>query len=52
MEAEQEHVADYKCPNCGCPVAPNIPQCPNCHGVFKAAQNIPFDPRTEVSACW
>jgi hypothetical protein len=50
MEAEQQQVAKFECPQCGCLVAPNTPQCPTCHGLFKAAQDIPFDPRTEVSA--
>jgi predicted ATP-dependent serine protease len=49
MQAEEKQ-ADYKCPNCGTAVAPNTPQCPNCHGLFKAAQDTPFDSRTEVSA--
>jgi hypothetical protein len=49
MQAEEKQ-EEYKCPQCGCPIAPNTPQCPNCHGLFKIAQDIPFDPRTEVSA--
>jgi len=41
----------YQCPNCHIPgITTDMPQCPNCHVLFKAAKDIPFDPRTEVSA--
>ena len=48
---EAKEVAGFHCPKCGAPgIRLQTAQCPNCHVLFKAAKDIPFDPRTEISA--
>ena len=48
---EAKEVAGFNCPKCGAPgIRLQTAQCPNCHVLFKAAKDIPFDPRTEISA--
>ena len=48
---EAKEVAGFNCPKCGAPgITLQTALCPNCHVLFKAAKDIPFDPRTEISA--
>jgi hypothetical protein len=48
---EAKEVAAFICPKCGAPgITLQTAQCPNCNVLFKAAKDIPFDPRAEISA--